>query len=126
MRLLPYPTGRALFLLLVEMIFAILQLRDAQRDRLGAFARELLHVLQFPPQLLRVRSLCNEVFGKPPLRGQFSAIRTALPKSLPHRANYVSLAAFAAVKAVLIFAGVNGDAINPLCNFSSSADEATA
>jgi hypothetical protein len=36
MRLLPYPTGRALFLLLVEMILAVLQLRDAQRDRLGA------------------------------------------------------------------------------------------
>ena len=60
MRLLPYPTGRALLLLLVEMIFAVLQLRNAQRDRLGAFARELLHVLQFLPQLLRVRNLRDD------------------------------------------------------------------
>ncbi len=44
----------ALVLFLVEMILAILQLRNAQRDRLRAFARELLDVLQFLPQLLRV------------------------------------------------------------------------
>ena len=36
----------ALFLLRVEMIFAILQLRDAQRDRLGAFARKFLGAIQ--------------------------------------------------------------------------------
>ena len=60
MRLLPYPTGRALFLLPVEMILAVLQLRDAQRDRLGAFARELLHILQFLPQLLRVLDLRDD------------------------------------------------------------------
>ena len=49
----------ALFLLLVEMILAVLQLRDAQRDRLRPFARELLHVLQ----LLRVRHLRDDRLG---------------------------------------------------------------
>ena len=54
----------ALFLLLVEMILAVLQLRDAQRDRLGALTGELLHVLQFLPQLLRVRHLRDDLLGK--------------------------------------------------------------
>ena len=54
----------ALFLLLIEMILAVLQLRDAQRDGLRAFARELLHVLQFLPQPLRVRHLRKDVFGE--------------------------------------------------------------
>ena len=57
------------------MILAILQLRNAQRDRLGAFARELLHVLQFLPQLLRVRNLREDCFGKNcfPLTQQFQS-----------------------------------------------------
>ena len=54
----------ALFLLLIEMIFAVFQLRDTQRDGLGAFARELLDLLQFLPQLLRVRNLRRDVLGK--------------------------------------------------------------
>ena len=44
----------AFALCLVEVIFAILELRDAKRDGLGAFARELLDLLQFLAQLLRV------------------------------------------------------------------------
>ena len=63
----------ALFLLLVEMILAVLQLRDAQHDRLGAFARELLHVLQFLPQLLRVLHLRKVVLGKTAFRSRNSS-----------------------------------------------------
>jgi len=76
MRLLPYPTGRALFLLLVEMILAVLQLRNAQRDRLGAFARELLHVLQFLPQLLRILHLREDFFGETVFHSRNSFNRT--------------------------------------------------
>ena len=50
------------------MILAILQLRDAQRDRLGAFARELLDVLQFLPQFLRVRHFREDVLEKTTFR----------------------------------------------------------
>lgn len=64
MRLLPYPTGRALLLLLVEMILAVLQLRNAQRDHLSAFVRELLCVLQLLLQLLRVLDLRDDRFGE--------------------------------------------------------------
>ena len=52
------------------MIFAILQLRDAQRDRLGAFARELLHVLQFLPQLKD----CKVHFDKAKAKGKGSMV----------------------------------------------------
>ena len=44
--------SHALFLFLVEMIFAVLQLLDAHCDHLGACVREFFHVLQFLPQLL--------------------------------------------------------------------------
>ena len=58
------PLPFSLFLLRVEMILAILQLRDAQRDHLGAFARELLDLLQFLPQLLSVFDLREDRFGE--------------------------------------------------------------
>ena len=47
----------------VEMIFAILELRDADGDGLGAFARELLDLLQFLAQLPRVLDLGHDLFG---------------------------------------------------------------
>ncbi len=45
----------------VEVLLAVLELRDAQGDRLGAFARELLHLLQFLAQLLRVLDLRDDL-----------------------------------------------------------------
>ena len=54
----------ALLLLLVEVILAILQLRDAQCDGLGPFPRELLDLLQFLPQLLRVLDLRDDRLGE--------------------------------------------------------------
>jgi hypothetical protein len=45
----------------VEVILAVLQLRDANGDRLGPFARELLHLLQFLPQLLGVGDLLDDL-----------------------------------------------------------------
>ena len=47
---------------LVEMMLAVLQLRNPDRDRLGPFARQLLHFLQFLPQLLRVLGLRDDLF----------------------------------------------------------------
>ena len=44
----------AFALCLVEMIFAILELRNANGDGLGAFARELFDLLQFLAELLGV------------------------------------------------------------------------
>ena len=53
----------ALFALRVEVVLAILELRDAERDGLGAFARELLDRLQLLPQLLGVRHLLDDLVG---------------------------------------------------------------
>ena len=43
------------------MIFAILELRNAQRDGLGPVARQLLDLLQFLPQLLGVPHLIHDL-----------------------------------------------------------------
>ena len=59
----------ALALLLVEVILAILELRDAQGDGLGAFARQLLDLLQFLAQLLRVLDLGDDRARRSPCCG---------------------------------------------------------
>jgi hypothetical protein len=61
----------AIFLLLSEMILEVLQLRDARRNSLGAFARELFHILQLRPQLLRGRNLRDAALVKPTLYGGY-------------------------------------------------------
>ena len=48
---------------LVEMNLAILELRNADGDGLGAFARQLLDLLQFLAQLLRVLDLGDDLLG---------------------------------------------------------------
>ena len=45
------------------MNLAILELRDAQHDRLRPLARELLHVLQLLAELLRVLDLRHDLLG---------------------------------------------------------------
>ena len=48
----------------VEMRFAIFQLRNANRDRLGAVAREFFYVLQFLAQLLRVLNFRDDFLAR--------------------------------------------------------------
>ena len=57
-------------------VLAILQLRDAQRDGLGAFARALLDLLQFLPQLPRVSDLRGDRLG--------DVFESPLRTNLPH------------------------------------------